>query len=336
LSIARDTFQRPLRDLRISVTDRCNFRCTYCMPKEVFGRDYAFLPRQALLSFEEITRVAGLLARLGVRKIRLTGGEPLVRRDIEDLVAMLAHIDGVDDLAMTTNGALLAAKADALAASGLRRITVSLDSLDDRVFQAMNDVGFPVQRVLDGIAAADRAGLAPIKINMVVKRGVNDHSILSMAEHFRDSGHVLRFIEYMDVGMTNGWRLDEVVRGRQIAETVNARWPLEPLDAAYPGEVATRYRYQDGGGEIGLITSVTSPFCHDCSRIRLSADGKLYTCLFAQRGHDLRTLLRDGGDDAVLLTELKALWGRRDDRYSEQRTGQTTPQPKIEMSYIGG
>jgi cyclic pyranopterin phosphate synthase len=336
MSVVQDTLARPLRDLRISVTDHCNFRCTYCMPREVFGRDYAFLLREELLSFEEITRAARLLASLGVCKIRLTGGEPLVRRDIEHLVAMLAAVEGVDDLAMTTNGALLAAKAHALAAAGLKRITVSLDSLDDRVFQAMNDVGFPVARVLDGIAAAADAGLAPIKINMVVKRGTNDHSILAMAEHFRGTGHVLRFIEYMDVGTSNGWRLDDVVPGREIVETIHAQWPLESVDAAYRGEVAARYRYQDGGGEIGIITSVTQPFCHDCSRIRLSADGKLYTCLFANHGHDLRTLLRSAANDDVLLADLSALWSRRADRYSEKRTAQTSGQPKVEMSYIGG
>jgi cyclic pyranopterin phosphate synthase len=336
MSTVRDTLGRPLRDLRISVTDRCNFRCTYCMPKEVFGRDYAFLPRRALLSFEEIARTTRLLAELGVRKVRLTGGEPLVRRDLEQLVDMLAQIDGIDDLAMTTNGALLAAKAQPLADAGLRRVTVSLDSLDDAVFQAMNDVGFPVARVLDGIHAADHAGLAPIKINMVVKRGTNDHRILDMAERFRDTGHILRFIEYMDVGTTNGWRLGQVVPGQHIVETIGNRWPLEPIDPNYRGEVAARYRYTDGGGEIGIITSVTRPFCSDCSRIRLSADGKLYTCLFANHGHDLRALLRRTSDDAAVLTDLEALWHRRDDRYSEQRTSHNQPTPKIEMSYIGG
>src|SRR6266705_2264370 len=279
-----DTLVRPLRDLRISVTDRCQFRCTYCMPREVFGRDFVFLPREQLLTFEELTRLARVFAGLGVRKLRLTGGEPLLRRDLEKLVAMLAGIGGITDIALTTNGALLAGKAPALAAAGLRRVTVSLDSVDDAVFMALNDAGFPVARVLDAITAAAAAGLAPVKVNMVVKRGVNEQSILPMAEHFRGTGHVPRFIEYMDVGTTNGWRLDDVVPAAEIISLIRGQWPLEPIAPAYPGEVAARYRYRDGAGEIGVIASVTQPFCHGCTRARLSADGRLYTCLFAGTG----------------------------------------------------
>jgi cyclic pyranopterin phosphate synthase len=334
-----DTLARPVRDLRISVTDRCQFRCTYCMPREVFGRDYAFLPRKELLTFEELTRVARIFAALGTRKLRLTGGEPLLRRDLDQLVAMLAGIDGIQDIALTTNGALLASKAAALAAAGLRRVTVSLDSLDDEVFMALNDVGFPVARVLDAIAVAARAGLAPVKVNMVVKRGINEQSILPMAEHFRGSGHVLRFIEYMDVGTTNGWRLDDVVPATEIIARIGGRWPLQAVDPAYPGEVARRYRYRDGGGEIGLIASVTQPFCRGCTRARLSADGQLYTCLFAAAGHDLRGPLRAGACDQALREQIAGIWTRRADRYSEQRTSQTRPQPvlrKVEMSRIGG
>src|SRR6266487_4554538 len=281
-----DTLARPLRDLRISVTARCQFRCTYCMPREVFGRDFVFLPREQLLTFEELTRLARLFAGLGVRKLRLTGGEPLLRRDLDKLVAMLAGIGGIGDIALTTNGALLAGKAQALAAAGLRRVTVSLDSLDDAVFMALNDAGFPVARVLAAIAAAARAGLAPVKVNMVVRRGVNEQSVLPMAAHFRQSGHVLRFIEYMDVGTTNGWRLDDVVPAAEIISLISGQWPMEPVDPAYPSEVACRYRYRDGAGEIGLIASVTQPFCRSCTRARLSADdGKLHTCLFAAAGH---------------------------------------------------
>jgi cyclic pyranopterin phosphate synthase len=331
-----DRLERPLRDLRISVTDRCNFRCTYCMPKEVFGRDHAFLPRSALLSFEEITRLARLFAAEGVTKVRLTGGEPLLRRDLERLVAMLAAIDGITDIALTTNGAALAAKAQTLKDAGLSRVTVSLDALDDETFAAMNDVGFPVARVLDGVQAAADAGLRPVKINMVVKRHVNDHAILAMAERFRHSGHILRFIEYMDVGTTNGWRLDDVISAEEIHRTIDAQWPLEPLCPHYPGEVANRYRYRDGAGEIGLIASVTRPFCGNCTRARLSADGKLHTCLFATRGHDLRDLLRAGATDHELAQQLRGIWGARADRYSEARTAQTAPLPKVEMSYIGG
>jgi cyclic pyranopterin phosphate synthase len=331
-----DRRSRPLRDLRISVTDRCNFRCTYCMPKEIFGRDFAFLPRAELLSFEEVTRLARAFALEGVSKIRLTGGEPLLRRDLDQLVAMLAAIDGVTDIAMTTNGSALAASARRLKESGLTRVTISLDAPDDETFGAMNDVAFPVARVLAGIDAAAAAGLAPVKVNMVVKRGVNDGSVAAMAEHFRGTGHVLRFIEYMDVGTTNGWRMDEVVPATEIIATINERWAIEPLKPNYPGEVATRYRYRDGAGEIGVIASVTQPFCGACTRARLSADGKLYTCLFAARGHDLRRVLRAGASEDELVTQLRSIWGRRADRYSEVRHGHTRRHPKIEMSYIGG
>ncbi|MGI8505259.1 MAG: GTP 3',8-cyclase MoaA [Solirubrobacteraceae bacterium] len=327
---------RPLRDLRISVTDRCNFRCTYCMPKEIFGRNFAFLPREQLLTFEEIARLARAFAREGVTKIRLTGGEPLLRRDLEQLVAMLAGIDEISDIALTTNGSALAGKAKALKHAGLTRVTVSLDALDDETFGAMNDVGFPVARVLAGIDAAAAAGLAPVKVNMVVKRGVNDRSVAEMAEYFRGSGHILRFIEYMDVGTSNGWRMDDVVPAAEIITTINERWPLEPLHPNYPGEVATRHRYRDDAGEIGVIASVTQPFCGACSRARLSAEGKLYTCLFAAQGHDLRGVLRSGATNRDLAIQLRSIWGDRADRYSELRHAYTTPRPKIEMSYIGG
>ncbi len=330
-----DTRSRPLRDLRISVTDRCDFRCVYCMPKEVFGRDFEFLRRSELLTFEEIARVARIGAGLGVHKLRLTGGEPLLRRDIERLVAMLAAIDGIDDIAMTTNGSLLPRKARALADAGLRRVTVSLDSLDDAVFGAVNDVDFPVERVLEGIAAAAGAGL-PVKVNMVVKRGLNDGSVIEMAAHFRGTGQVLRLIEYMDVGQTNGWQMDDVVPAAELVRAIDAEWPLEPVDPAYPGEVARRYRYADGGGEIGVIASVTQPFCHDCSRARLSAEGRLYTCLFAAAGHDLRRRMRGDGGDEELEAFLRRIWGRRSDRYSELRTAETSRLPKVEMSHIGG
>ena len=329
-----DTFGRPLRDLRISVTDRCNFRCVYCMPKEVFGRDYAFLPRGELLSFEEIERLARVFVAHGVEKLRLTGGEPLVRRDIERLVAKLAGIDGVD-LTLTTNGSLLPQRAQALADAGLGRITVSLDSLDDEVFRRMNDVDFPVERVLAGIEAAAAAGL-PVKVNMVVRRGLNEDSVLPMARYFRGSGHVLRFVEYMDVGHTNGWRLDDVVPASELVAAIDAEMGLEPVEPAYRGEVARRWRYRDGGGEVGLIASVTQPFCGDCTRARLSADGKLYTCLFALRGHDLRALVRGGATDAELSEAVGDIWRVRDDRYSELRTAATADLPKVEMSYIGG
>jgi cyclic pyranopterin phosphate synthase len=330
-----DTLGRPLHDLRISVTDRCNFRCVYCMPKEVFGRDFEFLPRQELLTFEEITRLATVLVDLGVRKIRLTGGEPLLRRDLERLVEMLARLPEVE-LTLTTNGSLLSAKAQALRDAGLHRVTVSLDSMDDGVFRAMNDVDFPVDRVLEGIQAAANAGLAPIKVNMVVKRGVNEDSLLPMARHFRGTGHIVRFIEYMDVGNTNGWRLDQVVPAVEVLRRIEAEFPLEPVDPGYRGEVAERYRYRDGAGEIGIIASVTQPFCRDCTRARLSADGKLYTCLFATEGHDLRAPLRAGADDSALRDQLAQIWVRRTDRYSEIRSAATVDLPKIEMFYIGG
>jgi cyclic pyranopterin phosphate synthase len=329
-----DRLGRPARDLRISVTDRCNFRCVYCMPREVYGLDHPFLPRSEILSFEEIARVARAFHGLGVRKLRLTGGEPLLRRDLERLVAMLAELDDVD-VTLTTNGALLARKARLLADAGLSRVTVSIDSLDDAVFRAMNDVDVPVERVLEGIDAAAAAGL-PVKVNTVVKRGLNDDGILALAEHFRGTGHVLRFIEFMDVGHTNGWRLDDVVPAAEIVARIDAVHPLEPVEPGYRGETARRWRYADGAGEIGVIASVTQPFCGDCTRARLSADGKLYTCLFATTGRDLRPLLREGAGDDELLGHLAQAWRIRDDRYSELRTSATGELPKVEMSYIGG
>jgi GTP 3',8-cyclase len=329
-----DTLNRPLRDLRISVTDRCNFRCVYCMPKEVFGREYRFLDRKELLSFEEIERVARLFTGLGVEKIRLTGGEPLVRKNVEELIARLTQIEGLD-IALTTNGSLLPAKAQALADAGLQRVTVSLDSLDDEVFRSMNDVDFPVERVLAGIDAAAAAGM-PVKVNMVVKRGVNEDSIVEMARYFRGSGHILRFIEFMDVGATNGWRMDEVVTAKEIIDRIDAEFPLEPVEANYRGEVAKRWRYKDGSGEIGVIASVTQSFCGDCSRARITAEGKLYTCLFAVRGHDLRALLRDGSPEEVVADAIAGIWRRRTDRYSDLRAAGTPDLPKVEMSYIGG
>jgi len=331
-----DARGRPLADLRISVTDRCNFRCVYCMPKDVFGRDYPFLPHAALLSFEEIARVARLFVSLGVRKIRLTGGEPLLRRKIERLVEMLRAIDDDLDLTLTTNGALLARKARDLKAAGLSRVTVSLDSLDDATFRAMNDVDFPVANVLEGIDAAAAAGLAPLKVNMVVKRGANEDSIVPMARHFRGTGHVVRFIEYMDVGATNGWRMDDVVAAREIVERIGATMPLVPVDPHYRGEVAERWRYVDGSGEIGVIASVTQAFCRDCTRARLSTEGRIFTCLFANEGFDLRDLLRTGIDDEALRRVAAAIWRQRNDRYSEIRTASTAAAPKVEMSYIGG
>ena len=329
-----DTMGRPLRDLRISVTDRCNFRCVYCMPKEVFGRDYRFLPRRELLTFEEIERVARVVVGLGVHKLRITGGEPLLRRDLEVLVAGLSGLGDLD-LTLTTNGALLAQKAQALADAGLSRVTVSLDSLDDEVFRAMNEVDFPVARVLAGIDAAAAAGL-PVKINVVVKRGLNEDSILGVARRFRGTGHVVRFIEFMDVGATNGWRMDDVVPAAEVVRTIDAELPLEPVEPSYRGEVAQRYRYRDGSGEVGVIASVTQPFCGNCTRARLSADGKLYTCLFAIRGHDLRAVLRSGAGDEELDAAIRAVWERRTDRYSELRTEETSHLRKVEMSYIGG
>jgi cyclic pyranopterin phosphate synthase len=334
-----DALGRPVRDLRISVTDRCNFRCVYCMPKEVFGRGYEFMQRSELLTFEEIERLARIFAGLGVEKIRITGGEPLLRRDLEHLVERLAGIDDLD-LTLTTNGSLLPLKAGALARAGLRRVTVSLDSLDDDVFRAMNDVDFPVQRVLDGIDAAAAAGL-PVKVNAVVKRGLNEGEVVPLAQRFRHTGHVLRFIEYMDVGATNGWRLDDVVPATEILAAIAAEHPLEPVESTYRGEVARRYRYVDGGGEVGVIASVTQPFCGDCTRARISAEGRLYTCLFGVRGHDLRALVRSSATDAEIRETVGAVWDRRADRYSERRSEHTAELrggtgSKVEMSYIGG
>ncbi|MDM0057857.1 GTP 3',8-cyclase MoaA [Variovorax fucosicus] len=342
-----DQFGRPLTDLRISVTDRCNFRCSYCMPKEVFDKDYTYLPHSALLSFEEITRLARLFAAHGVRKIRLTGGEPLLRKNIEVLVGQLAALRTTDgqplDLTLTTNGSLLARKAAVLKAAGLQRVTVSLDGLDDTVFRQMNDVDFPVADVLMGIDAALAAGLGPIKVNMVVKRGTNEQEILPMARHFRGTGVVLRFIEYMDVGATNGWRMDEVMPSAEVIACIAAEFPLRPLEPTAPGETAQRWAYADGGGEIGVISSVTQAFCHDCSRARLSTEGQLYTCLFASRGHDLRPLLRGDAADEQLIAAIGHIWQGRADRYSELRAlrgpdaaADGSAPRRVEMSYIGG
>jgi cyclic pyranopterin phosphate synthase len=338
MAIALDKLARPVRDLRVSVTDRCNFRCVYCMPKEVFGKQFEFLRREQLLTFEEIERLARTFAGMGVEKLRITGGEPLVRRGVDELIARLTPLPGINDVTLTTNGALLARMAPRLADAGLKRVTVSLDSLDDATFRAMNDVDFPVADVLEGIEVALATGLTPVKVNMVVKRGMNDGGVLAMAERFRGSGVILRFIEYMDVGATNGWRLDDVVPSAEIVSAIDSRWPLAPVDPSYRGEVASRYRYRDGKGEIGLISSVTQPFCHDCTRARLSAEGKLYTCLFAIRGHDLRALLRDERlSDTQLDQRLRGIWRVRDDRYSELRS-ESTPLdlPRVEMSHIGG
>jgi GTP 3',8-cyclase len=331
----RDRLGRSLRDLRISITDRCNFRCVYCMPKETFGNDYQFLERAALLSFEEIARLARIFTRHGIEKVRLTGGEPLVRRNVEQLVKLLSAIPGLD-LTLTTNGSLLARKAQALFEAGLHRITVSLDSLDDAVFKVMNDVDFPVAKVIEGIDAAAAAGFAPIKINMVVKRGLNEDSILPMARFFRERGHILRFIEYMDVGATNGWRMDDVVSAREIVDIISREMPLAPADPNYTGEVAERWRYKDGTGEIGVIASVTQAFCRDCTRARISTEGQLYTCLFATSGHDLRALIRGDASDDAIAAAIGRVWTARDDRYSEIRGQNTVPLKKIEMSYIGG
>lgn len=332
-----DRLQRPLRDLRISVTDRCNFRCVYCMPKEIFGAGYPFLATDEVLSFEEIARLGQVFAAHGVQKFRLTGGEPLVRRNLEQLIAMLAEIEGVDDIAMTTNGSLLSPKkARALKQAGLKRITVSLDSLDDAVFKSMNDVNFPASKVLQAIEHAAEVGFDPVKIDMVVRRGYNEESILPMAERFRGTGIILRFIEFMDVGSTNGWRMEDVVPAQEILDRINAEWPIEPLDPNYPGEVAARWRYLDGKGEIGLVASVTMPFCSDCNRARLSADGQLYTCLFGIKGHDFRALLRSGASDDDLAATLRTIWGNRVDRYSEIRSANTIRLKKVEMSRIGG
>ena len=330
-----DSRGRPVKDLRISVTDRCNFRCVYCMPKAVFDKDYAFLPREALLSFEEIARLARIFAAHGVSKIRLTGGEPLLRRNLERLVAQLVAIPGME-VTLTTNGVLLPKKAPALKAAGLTRLTVSLDSLDDTTFRAMNDMDVPVADVLAGIDAASAAGLGPVKINMVVKRGMNDHEIVSMARHFKGSGHILRFIEFMDVGSSNGWRMDDVVPSAEVVRRIGEAFALEPVDPNYTGEVAERWRYADGSGEIGVISSVTQAFCSTCTRARLSTEGRLYTCLFAQSGHDLRALMRGQRSDAELATVIGQIWQQRGDRYSEIRTAETAALRKIEMSYIGG
>ncbi len=332
-----DTLGRPVRDLRISVTDRCNFRCTYCMPKEIFGPDYEFLTRDEKLTYEEIARVAELFVARGVTKLRLTGGEPLMRRQIEILVGMLSRIDGVEDLTLTTNASLLARKARQLREAGLNRVTVSLDALDDATFQRMNDVGFPVSEVLKGIEVAAEEGLGPIKINAVVQRGVNEHAVLDMARHFRGTGHIVRFIEYMDVGTTNGWRLDDVVPAAEMISAINDEFPLEPVDPNYGGEVAKRYRYKDGAGEVGLIASVTEPFCGSCTRVRLSTDGSIYTCLFAGAGTDMKSALRSGASDDELGEIIDATWMARRDRYSEVRSSQTVSiGQRVEMSYIGG
>ena len=339
-----DTLERPLQDLRISVTDRCNFRCVYCMPKEMFDKDYHFLPHSALLSFEEITRIAKIFVAHGVRKIRLTGGEPLLRKNIEHLVEMLAALTTPDgqplDLTLTTNASLLAKKAQALKDAGWKRVTVSLDALDEATFRRMNDVDFPVSTVLNGIEAAHKAGLGPIKINMVVKGGMNDREIVPMARHFKGSPFTLRFIEYMDVGTSNGWKMDEVIPSAEVVRRIGVEMPLEPIDPNYSGETAERWRYINGGGEIGVISSVTRAFCRDCTRARLSTEGKLYTCLFATGGHDLRALLRSEFSDEEISSAVAHLWRARGDRYSELRTANTEglsqPVKKVEMSYIGG
>ncbi|WP_018607596.1 GTP 3',8-cyclase MoaA [Uliginosibacterium gangwonense] len=330
-----DTFGRPLRDLRISVTDHCNFRCTYCMPRDRFGRDHAFLPHSQILRFEEVSRLAGLFHQLGVRKIRLTGGEPLLRRNLDRLVAMLAELPDID-LALTTNGSLLARHAASLRSAGLKRLTVSMDALDDAIFQRMNDADYPASDVLNGIDAAQAAGFESIKVNMVVKRGVNDSQIIPMARHFKGSGHILRMIEYMDVGSSNAWRMDEVVSAREMLASLGEAFSLTPIGRHYPGEVAERWQHTDGGGELGIIAAVTRAFCHDCTRLRLSPEGKLFTCLFATQGHDIAGILRGGATDEQLTRRIARIWREREDRYSELRgAGQGSTQ-KIEMSYIGG
>ena len=334
MTVATDLFDRQLRDLRVSVTDRCNFRCTYCMPKEVFGPGYEFLPRDQLLTFEEITSVVGHFVARGVKKVRITGGEPLLRKGIEDLIGLIANVDGVEDLTLTTNASLLARKSRALADAGLDRVTVSLDAMDDETFQRMNDVGFPVATVLEAIDIAAEAGLGPIKVNAVIKREVNEHAVVDMARHFRGTGHIVRFIEYMDVGNSNGWRLDDVVSADQILESINAKFALEAIPPNYPGEVANRFRYLDGEGEVGVIASVTKPFCGSCTRARISAEGTMYTCLFASSGTSLRDVIRSGGDLGATIDEV---WGKRDDRYSEIRSSNTARlSVPVEMSYIGG
>ena len=335
-----DLFGRPLRDLRVSVTDRCNFRCPYCMPAEIFGEAYEFLPKDEILTFEEISRLARLFVAGGVNKLRITGGEPLLRVDLPKLIGQLAEIPGADDITLTTNGYLLGQQAQQLAEAGLKRITVSLDSLDDEVFKRMNGRGFGTRRVLDGIKRASEAGLSPIKINAVVQKGVNDHTIVDLARHFKGTGHIVRFIEYMDVGNRNGWKLDEVVSASEIVRVIDAELPLEPAEPNYFGEVASRWRYRDGEGEIGVISSVTQPFCGNCTRARLSTDGKIYTCLFATDGVDLRGPMRDGADDEELTSIITGTWRTRRDRYSEERTdataAETSVRQKVEMYHIGG
>ena len=331
-----DTLARPLRDLRVSVTDRCNFRCAYCMPRDVYDRDHVFLPRDEILTFEEIERLVGLFAGLGVEKIRLTGGEPLLRHGVADLVDRISAVDGIRDVAMTTNGSTLARHAQALADAGLDWITVSLDAVDDVRFRHAADVDFPVARVLEGIDAAKNAGLAPVKINTVVRRGLNDDALLDIAGRFRGTGHIVRFIEYMDVGSSNGWEMGHVVPAEEILSKINEAWPLDPVNPNYVGEVVNRWRYRDGGGEIGVISSVTNPFCGECTRLRLSADGSIYTCLFAHAGTDLRDTLRSGATDDELVEIVSGVWESRTDRYSEERSGVSIGFPKVEMSYIGG
>ncbi len=336
MSSILDTRKRPVRDLRISVTDKCNFRCPYCMPAEIFGESYAFLPREEILTFEEITRLTRLFVAHGVNKIRITGGEPLLRRDLETLIGQIAAIDGVDDLTLTTNGYLLADKAQALKDAGLHRLTMSLDAIDDATFNIMSGRTHGADRTLAGIAAAEAVGFAPIKINAVIQRGVNDHMVVDLARHFHGSGHILRFIEFMDVGNRNNWKMDQVVSAAEIIERIHAVLPLEPIEPNYRGEVAKRYRYVDGGGEIGLIASVTQPFCGDCTRARLSTDGKIYTCLFASEGHDLRDLMRSGVSDEAVSKRIVEIWTARADRYSEVRFDHTPEARKVEMYQIGG
>jgi GTP 3',8-cyclase len=333
-TVATDVFDRQLRDLRISVTDRCNFRCTYCMPKEVFGPGYEFLPRDQLLTFEEIASVVRHFVARGVRKVRITGGEPLLRKGVEDLIGMISGIEDAVDLTLTTNASLLARKAPALADAGLDRVTVSLDAMDDPTFQKMNDVGFPVATVLEAIEVAAGVGLGPIKVNAVIRKGVNEHSVVDMARHFRGTGHIVRFIEYMDVGNSNGWRLDDVVPADEMIEAIHDVFPLEPIPPNYPGEVANRFRYLDGKGEVGVIASVTKPFCGSCTRARISAEGTMYTCLFASAGTNLRDVIRSGDDLGAAIDEV---WAKRDDRYSEIRSSNTARlSVPVEMSYIGG
>ncbi len=331
-----DTMGRPLKDLRISVTDRCNFRCTYCMPAEIFGESYKFLPKNEILSFEEIARLARIFVEFGVNKLRITGGEPLLRTDLHKLIAMLTGMPGLEDLTLTTNAFLLPQQAQQLKDAGLQRVTISLDTLDDEVFKEMNGRGISIDRVLKGIDAAAAVGLAPIKINAVVQKGVNDHTVVDLARHFKGSGHIVRFIEYMDVGNRNGWKWDQVVPAAEIVQQIDAEMPLEPVDSNYPGEVANRYRYRDGQGEIGVISSVSQPFCANCTRSRLSTDGKLYTCLFASAGHDLKGPLRAGASDSELRELVTGIWQGRSDRYSEERAEMTEDVQRIEMSYIGG